>query len=222
MSLGGLASLLREAGMPYKDPYPEKILARLVDAWQAGGDGDALAILWAAAAPIVHRAARVTLAKSNIRDPAAIDDAVSLVMDHLRMLPGGAVAKYDCEQSAANYLKWLATNRSRDVIRSRRRQREKPWLGLPEIPAPSNEAGDANEATACSELVAALHQAIAKLDGRSREVIKRHLAGERQARVASDLGVCEGTVTRIRQRAMAQLQTMLLEQDRGHRPRQPQ
>jgi RNA polymerase sigma factor (sigma-70 family) len=207
--------------VPNKDPYPDKMLAGLVDAWQAGGDGDALAILWGAAAPIVHKVARVTLAKSNIRDPAAVDDAVSLVMDYLRRLPSGAVAKYDCERSAANYLKWLATNRSRDVSRSRRRLREKPWLGLPEIPAPSNKAGDANEATVCNEFVAALHQAIAKLDGRAQEVIKRHLAGERRARTASDLGVCEGTVTRIRQRAMAQLQAALLEKDRGPRPRQP-
>lgn len=196
--------------MPENNFAYDETLASLIDKWQATGDADTFALLWSAAASTVCRSARLALARSDIRDPAAVEDAISLVLDHLRRLPEGAVAKYRQDRSAANYLSWLARQRAKDVIRGRRRRREKVWPELPDVAAPPVDfVGAEEETTSRGELLAALADAVAALDERSRNVIQRHLAGDKQGRIAKDLGVCEGTVTRIRQRAMERLGGLL-------------
>jgi RNA polymerase sigma factor (sigma-70 family) len=62
----------------------------------------------------------------------------------------------------------------------------------------------------CEEPDAAswLHSAIAALDARSQEVVGCLLKGLTQAEIAKELGVCEGTVSRIRAKAIEQLRRL--------------
>lgn len=71
---------------------------------------------------------------------------------------------------------------------------------------PSREAGTGGQVTSDR-----LNEAIKALEERSRLVIDRHLAGEPQAVTAKVLGVCEGTITRMRQRAIQRLRELLME-----------
>jgi hypothetical protein len=82
----------------------EKTIASLLEAWQATGAPDDFHYLWQAARSIVERAIRKNLCRQGIRDPAAADEAMSLVMNHLRRLPTQGVAKFNREQTAAGYL----------------------------------------------------------------------------------------------------------------------
>jgi len=201
----------------------DESLAHLLVEWQASGDRDKFANLWAHAASLIRQSVRVTLARANLRDPASADDAVSLVIDHIRRLPSGEVAQYDGERNAAGYLRWLAATRSKDVVRSRRRQqrRERPWPEQLEIADAANEPEDASQAGWAAEAMLALKNAIAELDERSQDVLMSHFEGERQADTARRLGVCPGTVTRIRQRAIERLRLVLQKDAQPWRPQQP-
>jgi RNA polymerase sigma factor (sigma-70 family) len=198
-------------------------LAHLLCEWQVSGDCDKFANLWAHAASLVRQSVRITLARAHIRDPASADDAVSLVMEHLRRLPSGEVTQYDHERDATNYLRWLAAMRAGDVIRRRRRQsrRERSWPEQWGFAPSVNEPEDASQAGWAAETILALKNAIAELDERSQDVLMSHFEGERQADTARRLGVCPGTVTRIRQRAVEKLRVALEKEGQGWRPPQP-
>ena len=56
-----------------------------------------------------------------------------------------------------------------------------------------------------------LHDAMKALDERSQLVIERYLASEPQIVTAKFLGISEGTVTRVRQRAIQRLRELLPE-----------
>jgi len=61
-------------------------LSLLLLRWQASGDTGAFDTLVAQARRQVERVAERVLQQHGLRDPAALDDAVSLVLDHLRRL----------------------------------------------------------------------------------------------------------------------------------------
>lgn len=56
-------------------------------AWQRAGDHADFDALWAVASGLVTRSVRQTFLRAFCRDAASMDEAVALVMDHLRMAP---------------------------------------------------------------------------------------------------------------------------------------
>lgn len=188
----------------------EKLAASLLEAWQTTGDPEDYHRLWKATSTIVESVVHKNLHERGIHDPAAAEEAVSLVMNHLRRLPDRGVKKFDRDKTATGYLIWLSSRRSQDVARSIRRRMEfslgdtrGPIAELLVDPAVDPVGGPDSNA------VERLHTAIKALDDRSRLVIDRHLAGEPQAAAAKALGVCEGTITRIRQRAIQKLRELM-------------
>jgi RNA polymerase sigma factor (sigma-70 family) len=188
----------------------EKTVASLLEAWQTTGDPDDYRRLWNAASAVVESVVRKNLYRHGIRDPAAAAEAVSLVMNHLRRLPDQGVAKFDRNQTAAGYLVWLSSRRSRDVARSLRRRRESSLDDTRgQIVEPLVDPDIDHIEGSDSRAVDHLYAAIKALDDRSRLVIERHLAGEPQAVTAKALRVCDGTITRIRQRAIQRLRELM-------------
>ena len=198
---------MREAIFP-----DEKTIRSLLQAWQAGGAPDDFHQLWKGIKSIVESTVRKTLRRQGIRDPSATDEAVSLVMGHLLRLPSGGVAAFDGNQSATGYLFWLSNRRCRDVTRSLRRRRE---VSLSEVETRIAEPLVESHFD-CGEdrhggMINSLHDAMKALDERSQLVIERYLASEPQIVTAKFLGISEGTVTRVRQRAIQRLRELLPE-----------
>lgn len=198
---------------------------RLLRVWQETGDDDSFSRLVSIARPIAIRIGAAELRRHGIRDPSAIDDVLSRVLDHLRRLPrftpGRPVAAYRQPDSPGvddghRYLAWLARRRALDVIRSWRRQsRSMPCFSSIMVEADRErlERGaatpDPNDAPACEEQAAMFHAALAGLSPRLRAVIELLLEGKTQAVVAHVLEVSEGTVSRLRHRAIAELRRAL-------------
>ena len=209
--------------------------------WQADGSAAAFEALVRAIMPLLERLASVTLRRHGIADASAIDDAVSLVLDHLRRLSGSVdgertVARFvpasvqsgwkgpfdkghedDKGHAGAAYVSWLIRERARDVARGRRRESRHATAfsqldHLPDriideratLPPYGGDGAGAPEGK-----VAALHEAIAMLDPRLRTVIELLLDGNSQASIAQALHVCEGTVSRMRGRAIMELRRLL-------------
>lgn len=190
----------------------EKVASSLLEAWQTTGDPEDFRRLWQATRSIVESVVHKTLYRQGIRDPAAADEAVSLVINHLRRLPSQGVANFDGNQTVAGYLCWLSSRRCRDVARSLRRRREVSLCGAwSQIAEPSGDPDVDYSEGESDGLADDLADAIRALDERSRLVIERHLAGEPQVLTAKALGVCGGTITRIRQRAIQRLRELLAE-----------
>jgi RNA polymerase sigma factor (sigma-70 family) len=205
----------------------------LLQSWQAVGDVRDLESLLARALPLIEHTAAATLRRRHLADPAAIDDAVSRVLDHLRRLPGASagersVARF-VPQSADTgaeslgdrgeaYVVWLARERALDIVRSRRRVAHHISC-FSELPAASRtlttDAGKANAIGLCHAPPGAqwqrLHDAIPLLDARQRVVIELLLEGKTQAVIAHALDVCEGTVSRLRSKAIHALRLLLVE-----------
>lgn len=197
-------------------------LESLLCAWQSTGSHAALEALIHAAEPVAALVVARVLRQRGIRDPSALDDALALVFNHLRRLPGPAegehaVVPFDPARGAAvdhgrAYLQRLAHDRAIDVARSRRREarRVAPFSALEPgwavtfthraiIPATPSEPEDSAEAGRMIE------DALADLEPREREVVRLLLEGKSQAVIAHVLGVCGGTVSRLRGRAIAKL-----------------
>ncbi|NBW96972.1 MAG: sigma-70 family RNA polymerase sigma factor, partial [Planctomycetia bacterium] len=68
------------------------------------------------------------------------------------------------------------------------------------------------DSSSCGEIEAdrttRLHAAIGRLEPRLRTVVELLLEGKSQAVIAHALDVCEGTVSRLRSRAVAELRRM--------------
>jgi RNA polymerase sigma factor (sigma-70 family) len=207
------------------------IESRLV-AWQSTGDSEHLESLIAAVLPLAKHAIAQTLRRQGICDPSAIDDAVSLVLDHIGRLPGSAtfgtvVTRFDASHgqhprhadSGQAYILWLARNRAADVARERRRQlrRSVPFSLLDGTviaeatrrAAPASGPADASDP--CCEAAHRLNEVVTRLVPRQRAVIELLREGKSQVVIAHALGVCEGTVSRLRQRAIVELKRLLAE-----------
>ena len=74
-----------------------------------------------------------------------------------------------------------------------------------------DEPGDDEEGR-LTEVCIRLHEAIKKLEPRLRTVIDMLLDGKSQAVIAHVLNICEGTVSRLRCRAIEELQRLTAEQ----------
>jgi RNA polymerase sigma factor (sigma-70 family) len=208
-------------------------LCSLLQSWQAVGDVRDLESLLARALPLIERAAAATLRRRHLADPAAVDDVVSRVLDHLRRLPGasagekivarfvprsGHIGAESLGDRGEAYVVWLARERALDIVRSRRRVAHRISC-FSELPAASRtlttDAGKANAIGLCHAPPGAqwqrLHDAIPLLDTRQRVVIELLLEGKTQAVIAHTLDVCEGTVSRLRSKAIAQLRLLLAE-----------
>lgn len=194
----------------------------LLDRWQSTADEAWLERLLEIVTPVVHEIARRILVRHGVRDPGAEDDAVSLVFDHLRRLPhslardGGPdperrVAPFEPQHgrrlSAGDaglaYVAWLSRERALDILRRQRRLNRRCQLlddasERHPIPAAATGADDGDRS-------ALLHAAIARLPPRERLICDLLLGGRSQAEIASLLGLCGGTVSRIRQRMIAAL-----------------
>ena len=237
-----------------KQPIPLRactcsIESRLV-AWQSTGDSEHLESLIAAVLPLAEHAIAQTLRRQGVCDPSAIDDAISLVLDHIGRLPGSStfgtvVTRFDAGHGYGNgqshhhdhnhnqrhgrhpphtdpgqaYILWLARNRAADVARERRRQlrRSVPFSlldGTVEVEVKRRAApatGTADASDPCCEAAHRLNEVIARLVPRQRAVIELLREGKSQVVIAHALGVCEGTVSRLRQRAIGELKRLLAE-----------
>ena len=197
--------------------------------WQSRADEQCLEDLVKMIMPLLERVAARTLQRLGIRDRSAIDDTTALVFDHLRRLPSQPPGERSVMPFAANrphnrpepgdsgaaYLHRLTHDRAIDVVRARRRRARHA--------APVSEFGGAahisvyrwTEFDAADDMAAAdaesasLHQEIDRLEPRLRTVIAMLLEGKSQVAIANTLGVCEGTVSRLRVRAIDHLRRAL-------------
>ena len=209
------------------------IESHLLD-WQTTGDPDCLTLLVNAALPLAVQTAKASLHRLGIHDPSAVDEAISLLLDHLRRLATSAtnervVAPFvprDCDRHGAGpidsgraYIVWLTRERAADVARARRRRSRHTTVfslldtrmtsRLQECTASSDASSDEMQTQA--DLSLRLHDAIPHLPPRERLIMELLLEGKNQATVAHVLDVCEGTVSRIRTRAIATLRDLMAE-----------
>ena len=196
----------------------------LILKWQSSANTRDLEMLLDAAHGLMKRTARAALCRQGITDPSAIDDTVSLVLNHLRRIPGGSprerpVARFDPACAAGDidegeaYLVWLTTERARDVARARRRRDHliQPFSDIDDAASPIRRRSapvatidhDGDEEERVCE---ALH----KLEPRLAAVVTMLLEGLPQTTIAARLRVCEGTVSRLRGRAIARLRELLV------------
>jgi RNA polymerase sigma factor (sigma-70 family) len=202
--------------------------------WQSTADNRRLEILIEESRSLLERVAKRTLRRHGITDPSAVEDAISLVFDHLRRLPGShsgdrQVALFfpghlprsrgSGGDAGSAYLQWLARDRAVDVVRKHRRQvrRAMPFSRLDGRAADGlwnhadPEESPSIEATEMTERCHRLHAAIGALEPRLRTVVELLLDGKSQAVIADVLDVCEGTVSRLRVRAIAELKRLMVE-----------
>ena len=189
--------------------------------WQETGEEQWLRSLVATTMSELEHVAAVSLRRLGVHDRSAVDDALSLVLDHLRRLRGTApgdqaVARFDAARRSGTrgdpgraYLTWLVRERSLDVARQRLRlaKHRRPLTDqaifhLRPI-APRDDRPDDHERRE------QFHAALERLEPRLRSVVEMLLAGKSQAVIAHVLDVCEGTVSRLRARAIAVLRELL-------------
>jgi len=196
-------------------------IGRLPDRWQATNDPEQLAVLVGAVRPMVEAVAVRVLRSRRIKDQSAVDDVLSLVLDHLRRLPGGQEGERPVamfrgadpgSDSGGRFIRLLARNRSLDVARSHRRHRryECPFSSAGDtvrwsLANPDDAARQEAEADVHDRLVVAID----RLEPDLQAVVRMLLDGKSQAVIAHVLGVCPGTVSRARRRAMAKLRGLM-------------
>jgi RNA polymerase sigma factor (sigma-70 family) len=194
-------------------------LGGLLERWQASGDPAQLEAVVVAVRQVVELVAGRTLAECHVADRSAIDDVVSLVLDHLRRLPRGSagerrVALFRSDDATVGrglaYIRLLARNRARDVARAhhRRDRHARVFSMLDGTGWQAVSAGEA-AARAANDLHEQLLDAVARLEPPLRKVVELLLDGKSQATIAHVLDVCEGTVSRMRKRAVNRLRELL-------------
>lgn len=197
----------------------EQPIAMLLVAWQATGARPALEQLLQATRPRLERRIMAVLRQHGVNDPNAADDAMSLVLDHVRRLSGPAgcdrpVAAFEPgradrrdridHDAGLGYLLRLARSRAIDLARARRTKDGLVFSDLPrELPA-SVPCRTSRPHPADQILAAA-----AQLEPRQRAVVERLIDGQSQAMIAAALKLSEGTVSRLRARAVARLRESL-------------
>jgi RNA polymerase sigma factor (sigma-70 family) len=201
-------------------------LDMLLQQWQQSGRHEVLERLICVAEPLASYVIQRVLSRRGIRDPHAVDDALALVFDHIRRLPGAgegerSVSPFAPAAQAGGrgraFLHRLAQDRALDVARTRRRRERHiaTFSQLDELAVARLEDECVETATgsvpadAGDESSRRLRAAISRLPARDRQVIGLLLQGKNQAVIAHVLGVCEGTVSRIRRRAIDRLRTLL-------------
>jgi RNA polymerase sigma factor (sigma-70 family) len=216
-------------------------LEALLCDWQSTGSHAALEDLIHAAEPVATLVIGRVLGQRGIRDPAALDDALALVFNHLRRLPGAAAGEHavtpfdPIRGTAADhgraYLQRLAHDRAVDVARRVRRdsRRMASFSALEDAAAAGLEGrlamqvtsfrGEDDEPPGC-----AITEAMGQLDPRERELVRLLLEGKSQTVIAHVLGVCDGTVSRLRSRVIIKLRAAIQTRSsaaRGETPAPP-
>jgi RNA polymerase sigma factor (sigma-70 family) len=209
------------------------IESHLLD-WQTTGDSNCLTLLVEMILPLAGQTAKSKLRRLGIHDPSAVDETISLLLDHLRRLPNSAthertVARFvprrdtSCAcsliDSGRAYIVWLTRERAADVARARRRRsRHTTVFSLLDTRMTSRlqESVASDDAicdgmTSQADLCLRLHDAIVRLPAPERLLIELLLEGKTQAAIAHVLDVCEGTVSRLRMRAIATLRDLMAE-----------
>lgn len=194
-------------------------VASLLDRWQCRRDPDEFAALVTLVREPVARVVSWTLRRAGIRDPGACDEAVGLVLERLLSLghdatPGHRVVFDGSRRGESGDAGWafvrcVARSRARDVARARRR-RDGLIAGYAAL-AGRDRGGavdDRDDADASR-----LRSATEALDERSRQVVGLLLDGKSQTVIAHVLGVSEGTVSRVRARAIAKLRQIFVGAD---------
>ena len=191
-------------------------LAALIERWQADHDAAAFEEIVNRLRGPLERLVVQEFRRRGIRDPDAGDDVMSLVfarLCRLGMRAGGrSAARFDASRARAGadpgwaFVRCVARSRVRDVVRGRRRWARRSAAITAGVVR--RLRADEPQAGAWPEN-ASLRAAVARLDERSRTVIELLLAGKSQAVIAHVLGVCEGTVSRIRGQAIARLRSLL-------------
>jgi RNA polymerase sigma factor (sigma-70 family) len=205
------------------EPQRQATLADLMVEWQETGSHAAFDSLVARIRSRLTQVIAATLLSKGIHDPAAVDDALSLVLDHLRRLAGGGrddreVGKFAPARAFRakddpgwGYLSQLARGRAGDVARDRRRQsrvfsqlelggRERFEQVIPD---------DGPDGPAAASLTERLRAAAQQLEPRERLLVELLLDGKSQALIAHVLDVSEGTVSRLRARVIRSLRRLL-------------
>ena len=191
----------------------------LLEEWQSSADPERLEAVVAVVRPLVEMAAGRELARCHVADRSAIDDVVSLVLDHLRRLPRGLegerqVAAFRGDEAAVGrglaFIRLLARNRARDVARARlRRERHAMVFSLLDDAGRRAVSGGGAAEAAAADLHDRLVEAVQRLEPPLRTVVELLLEGKSQVVIAHVLDVCEGTVSRMRSRAVARLREFL-------------
>lgn len=198
-------------------------MTELLVEWQETGRHDVFESLVAIVLPRLMGFVAATLVGQGIRDPAAADDTLSLVLDHLRRLAGTgtddrqvgrfapARSKGARDDAGWGYLRQLARGRACDVARDRRRQGpvfsqlERHGRESFERIIPAAGSGEVGP----PPLADRLREAALSLEPRQRLLVEMLLDGKSQAVIAHMLEVSEGTVSRLRTRALASLRRIL-------------
>lgn len=214
---------------PLADVARRPSIESLLLQWQSSGDEQYLEDLMRMITPLLERVAARTLQQLGIRDRSAIDDTTSLVFDHLRRLPSQPSGersvmpfaadrlryRRERDDSGAAYLHRLTHDRALDVVRARRRRarRVTPISELCDTARVSvyrwTKVETDDDVAAADADSASLHLELDRLEPRLRTVIAMLLEGKSQVTIAHALGVCEGTVSRLRVRAIDQLRRTL-------------
>lgn len=206
---------------------PIGALETLLLEWQATGAPQRLEDLVAVVRPLAETVAGETLRRHGIRDWFAVEEAVSLVLDHVRRLSGatpgdGRVARFEPRRGAVGddpgrrYITCLARDRGRDVARSRRRlsRRARAFSQLDAsdcVRLHDHRSASDSEAEPIDATLTALRVSLTALPSRERLLVELLLEGKSQAVIAHTLGVCEGTISRLRIRTIKTLRRLLAE-----------
>lgn len=197
----------------------QPIVAELLVEWQETGRHEVFDSLVKAVLPRLMGFVAATLVGQGIRDPAATDDALSLVLDHLRRLAGTgandrqvgrfapARSKGARDDAGWGYLRQLARGRACDVARDRRRQ----GPVLSQLERSGRELSEQASAAAGGGVALSerLREAALSLEPRQRLLVEMLLDGKSQAVIAHMLEVSEGTVSRLRTRTLESLRRIL-------------
>jgi RNA polymerase sigma factor (sigma-70 family) len=199
-------------------------LTELLLEWQAVGEPECFERIVAILSPIALHSAGRMLARAGLRSRSLCDDVLSLVLDHLRRLYEPAthavrVARFTAEPDGSDdaglrYVVWLTLARTRDVIRieRRRKARQASFTDLDLVDSIAVARGVSPKLSYADDSwpLTDLRAAIASLDGADRDVVDMLLAGRTQKEIADALGVCEGTVSRRKDRAILRIRDVVL------------
>jgi RNA polymerase sigma factor (sigma-70 family) len=221
----GNARLPRDREIRSRPGFPPD-LTTLLHAWQRSGNTRALEQLIDAARPVATNVIARVLVGRGIRDPDAIDDALALVFDHLRRLPGATpeqrVSPFAPRRRGGDrgraFVHRLAQDRALDVARGCWR-RARQAVAFSQLSPAATARAEATLADGVAPVngpsadvaAARVRAAVQRLERRDREVVTLVLAGHSQVAIAAALGVCAGTVSRLRRRALERLRALLAE-----------
>lgn len=200
-------------------------IADLLFRWQETGSHAVFESLIAVVLSDLTRISAGVLRHRHVHDPDAVDEAVALVLDHLRRLSGEVTAERSvtkfslarCRASGAgvdtgmDYLRMVASNRAIDVARQRRRGGDLVYSPFGGDPPRAHERSTTDQdrgrarAALCDDILTAAE----RLEPRQRSIVELLMQGKSQATIAHVLGVNEGTVSRLRSRAIDALRRVL-------------